>query len=464
MNVHTLQRRYQSWYRTFPKYSKASLKLHRMKRLLELLGRPERGMPTRIQIVGTNGKGSTTAFMESILSAAGYRVGVFSSPAFVTESEQIRLGTQFLEHEVFEEQLQLLKPYLDRVEAEFQERPTRFEVVNALMLLLFREWKVDVALFEAGLGGAFDATSAHTAQIVALTNVSLDHTHVLGDTIHAIASDKSQAAREGTRVVTTTAVGEARGILAERVRTLGLTLAEPRAAFSDSVSYEGTLAQISTPSKTYHDLELGLTGLHQVQNAALALTTLEEAARLGSLSISEAAIREGCATVVHPGRFQVVTPEQFAEPLPQPAHTVLDGAHNAEGMHVLLGTMLALHPAPPIAIFGTKNSSRDGFIELLKRSEHVYLPRIAFAPFFTHPERLKTFVPPIYKDRVTVTQTLQEALFMASRHAEDEARDLVITGSLYFLGVLFAAEPGLLPRSYRPETLPTLSAASLPSL
>ena len=455
MNVRTLGSRYRSWYRTFPKYQ-ANPTLERMERLLALLGNPQEDLPARIQIVGTNGKGSTGAYLQSCLQAAGYRVGVYSSPAFVTESEQIRFHTTFLPHDVFEQQLRLLEPAANELEKHFGERPTRFELTTVLACLLFKAWNVDVALFEAGMGGRYDSTTALSCPLVALTNVSEDHKAVLGQTVREIAQKKAGAVSEKTKSVVTTAEGEGLAVLSDRASSLGVPLVQPRGFFCDDFAYEGMTCQILTPMRAYRDLFSRLVGMHQVKNLGLALTVLEKASRLFDLSVSEVDVRLGCENVTFPGRFQIVDPNAFREPLPQPSHLILDGAHNKDGMRRLLGSLLALDPAAPLAVFATKNDVVDGLVELAQRCEQVYLPNISFAPFFKDPNTLIVRLPVPLRNKCVRTSSLDEALFVAAQRGQDEIRDVLVTGSLYFLGALFAAEPGLLPPRYKEAPLRTL--------
>jgi dihydrofolate synthase/folylpolyglutamate synthase len=287
----------------------------RVQRLLERLGSPQRSFPV-IHVVGTNGKGSTAAFLSSILSAAGLRTALFTSPHLVAFNERLRInGT-----EIGDEQLSLL---LAEVLAHTTEEETFFEIVTALALLYFARERVDVAVLEAGMGGRSDATSICHGFMTLLTPVSLDHTDYLGTTIEQIAREKAGIAKPGSRLLAGTQPDTIRQALTESSDTTGNTvwLADMVSAAwneDDSFDYRG----IDT---SFTGLVPGIGGRYQLDNASLALMAAEYLIR-DNWQIAVTALRSGICTARWPGRMEYIS---GTPPL------LLDGAHNQAGMAAL---------------------------------------------------------------------------------------------------------------------------------
>lgn len=234
------------------------------------------------QVVGTNGKGSTSTFLASIAQAHGLRTGLYTSPHFLTPRERIRIDGRMLEADLW--------PLLgNRILDAGGANLTYFEFLTVLGALAFREAGVDMAVIEAGLGGTWDATTALAADILCVTPIGLDHQHVLGPTITAIATDKAGAMREGHVALTAPQCGEAFSALAQAAATRGTRLVQ-------------TVATTTLPAGTH----LGLAGPHQRDNATLALAAWRTIAATRGWTPSEAAERHGLASAHIAGRFQRV--------------------------------------------------------------------------------------------------------------------------------------------------------------
>ncbi len=296
--------------------------LDRMRELVRFLGDPERAYPS-VHLTGTNGKGSTAAMVTALLGAAGLRVGTYTSPNLSRVNERLSLGGQPIGDEAFTRvlgELAALEPMLS-------DRPTRFELLTAAALGWFAEEAVGAAVVEVGLGGTWDCTNVVDAAVAVLTNVSYDHTEVLGPTLEGIARDKAGIAKAGSTVV----VGETDPGLVGLVRQVADAAGAGEiwvrgVAFdctANRLAVGGRLVDLRTPGATYGELLVPLHGPHQGRNAACALAAVE--AFFGS-PLGEEVVAEGFAAVRVPGRLEVVGRRPLC---------IVDGAHNVAGMEAL---------------------------------------------------------------------------------------------------------------------------------
>lgn len=300
-------------------------RLEAMERMLRELGNPERGLRA-LHVGGTNGKGSVCADMSHALAEAGYRVGMYTSPHLVAFEERIAVQGAPIAPDVTAHLVERCLPAVERARKEGHE-PTYFEVATLMAFEHFAAQKVDAAVVEVGLGGRLDATNVFERPAVSvLTNVSLDHTDVLGPTVEEIAWDKAHILRPGCPGATG-AEGPALEVIArvaaERgapLRTLAGMAWERRAA-----SLEKQVFTLRSPVRDYGVLETPLLGEHQLANAALAVAALEEAAASG-LRVPVEAVRRGLARTRWPGRLHV---------LGRAPDVLLDGAHNPGAVDAL---------------------------------------------------------------------------------------------------------------------------------
>jgi len=320
----------------------------RVAALLDHLGNPEEDV-SFVQVAGSNGKGSTARMTESILREAGLSVGLYTSPHLSALSERIRVDGLAMTEAAIAGFVAEVKPWL--VERAAAGEPlTFFEVVTAMAVREFARREVDVAVLEVGLGGEYDATSAVDPVATAVTNVSLEHTAVLGDTIAEIARTKARIAGAGASLVTA-CEGEALSVVREVAADAGAPVATVRRASEDgdadgdeesdpdlSVAYGGrvspTDAEVTLSGEVDGTYRIPLVGEHQATNAgiavALARRTADAVDAVDGASLPDAALRDGLARATWPGRFEVVD----TAPL-----TVLDGAHNPAACRTLAGTL-----------------------------------------------------------------------------------------------------------------------------
>jgi dihydrofolate synthase/folylpolyglutamate synthase len=296
--------------------------LDRMCALTALLGEPQDSIPS-LHITGTNGKGSTSAMVTMLLLAKGLTVGTYTSPNLHVVAERLARNGEAIDDATLAEvlgELALLEPLLE-------ERPTRFELLTAAALSWFATEPVDAMVVEVGLGGTWDCTNVVHGDVAVLTNVSFDHTDVLGPTLEGIAADKAGIIEPGSRVV----VGEMAPDLVEIVRARAAEVGAANVweagrdfgCESNQVAVGGRLVTLWTPGGRYEDVLIPLHGAHQGVNAAVALAATE--AFFGD-ALAPDVVAEGFAAVRVPGRLEVLG----RRPL-----LLVDGAHNAAGMAAL---------------------------------------------------------------------------------------------------------------------------------
>ncbi|MGI9950883.1 folylpolyglutamate synthase/dihydrofolate synthase family protein [Moorellaceae bacterium AZ2] len=315
-----------------------NLGLGRIEELLERLGNPHRRLRF-FHIGGTNGKGSVAAMVAAMLQAAGYRVGLFTSPHLHSYTERIRLDGQEIRREQMAEILTRMRPLLDGMVREGLEHPTEFEVSTALAFHYFAEVRADYVVLEVGLGGSFDSTNVIPSSLVSvITNVGFDHMDYLGHTLAEIAREKAGIIKDGGIVVTGADKPEALTVIEERCRQKRAVLYRLGKEFmctGGEVSTEGGRLDWQGFGKSYLDLRVHLLGRHQLSNAALAVAVMEAARRHHNLDITEGHIREGLSRAFWPGRLEIIN----RCPL-----VVLDGAHNYDGALALRQSLEELFP------------------------------------------------------------------------------------------------------------------------
>lgn len=290
--------------------------LERVTALCEALGNPQDDLRF-IHVAGTNGKGSFCAMTASILRAAGYRTGLFTSPYIKVFNERMMIDGQPISDEELAELTAFVRPVADGM----TDKPTEFELITAIAFLYFKRHHCDVVVLETGMGGRLDATNLIRHPLLSvITGIALDHIAFLGDTIPQIAAEKAGIIKAGCPVLWGGENVEAEAVIAAAAQ-------EKNAPYHrvDRTSLRVLSADLEGTHIAYgddDDLTLSLLGLYQPYNAATVLTAVKLLKEQG-LIISPDAVREGLASVYWPGRFEVLS----RQPL-----TIFDGAHNAEGI------------------------------------------------------------------------------------------------------------------------------------
>lgn len=305
----------------------------RVRLLLDRLGHPEHSFHS-IHVVGTNGKGSTSAYLASILSACGVRTALFTSPHLISFTERFRIdGTDISPHR--------LEPLLATVLEAAPSDATFFEVVTALALLCFSEEQVEVAVMEAGMGGRSDATAVLNGILTVITPLSLDHCDYLGTTLEQIAAEKCGIAAPGTAVIIGHQTTVATSAITACFRQTDSRLVWTDRAVSAAWHADGTFDYRGIGS-TLNNLRSGIPGRYQTENASLALASAEIMSTMG-FSVSEQALRSGISQARWPGRMETI---------PGTPALLLDGAHNPAGAGALAEALKDLRYRKLLLVFG----------------------------------------------------------------------------------------------------------------
>lgn len=309
--------------------------LGRMERLMEKLGHPERQCPF-VHIAGSNGKGSTAAMCESVLRHAGYKTGLFVSPYVFDFRERIQVSGALVDRELMCAVLEQLIPVLDEMKAEGQEC-TEFETVTALALMVYARCRVDFVVFEVGIGGLLDCTNVIPPPACAvLTAVSLEHTNILGNTIHDIAVQKCGIIKPGCRAAGYCGLHpEAETVLRDTCRRLEVPLAVADKARLEVLEADDAGSRFRYGGREYR---IALPGGHQVYNALTVLSVVEQL-RAEDFDLPESAVCRGLEAASIAGRLQVVRKEPKC---------ILDGAHNPGKMDALCAALDSLYPGRPL--------------------------------------------------------------------------------------------------------------------
>ncbi len=404
------------------------LTLERVQRFLAALDHPERNLAPVIHVAGTNGKGSTIAFLRAILEAAGLRVHVYTSPWLVRINESVRLGGVPVTDD------QLCDALLECERVNAGAPITRFEIETVAALMLFARHPADAVLLETGLGGRLDATNVvETPAACVLTPIGMDHMEFLGPTLEAIAIEKAGIIRRGVPVISAAQAAEAMAAIESQARRQRAPL---------HVAGESWHVGIESGRLVYQDerglLDLAaprLFGRHQVDNAGLAIATLRACK---AFRIGHAAFERGVAAAQWPGRMQRLTAGPLVAQAPDEAEVWLDGGHNADGGRVVaaaIGDLEERVSRPLVLIVGMMgNKDADAFLaNFAGLTRHIIAVPIPGRDGAMPATQLAEAVRRIGMRNETAP-SVAEALSSLTRLAYDVPPRILITGSLYLAG------------------------------
>ncbi|SHM63554.1 dihydrofolate synthase / folylpolyglutamate synthase [Caldanaerovirga acetigignens] len=406
------------------------LGLDRIKKLLEILGNPQEGIKI-LHVAGTNGKGSTCAMIDSILRAAGYRVGLYISPYLEVFNERIKVDGRNIPDDDIARLTEKVKNAVEEMEKKGWSVPTEFEVVTALGFLYFKEQKVDFLVLEVGMGGRFDATNVITPLVSVITPISYDHQQYLGSTLTEIAREKCGIIKPGRATVTAPQDEEAMKVIEETCSKLNSSLVKVEKEASYRLinwGVEGQTFDLKTSKHNYQQLKIRLLGDHQLDNAATAVVAVEALQRYG-IDIPSEAVRKGLEKARWPGRLEI---------LKENPYVLIDGAHNIAGIRVLKEALLKYFPEKRIILVIGILSDKD-YVDMLSEITPIAdsiittrpdSPRALSAAELAESIRKLTFgkTPEVYESD-DIEKAVKAALDMAS------SEDLVVfAGSLYLIG------------------------------
>lgn len=398
--------------------------LDRMRELLRRLDDPQDKL-RYIHVAGTNGKGSVCAVLSSVLTAAGYKTGLFISPYITDFRERIQINNQMIAREALAQAVEDTFPVVEELRAEGVVI-TEFEYVNALQFYWHAQEHCDVVVLETGMGGLLDCTNVIKPPLGAvITTVGLDHTAVLGDTIEAIAAQKCGIIKNGSAAFTSRQCPEAMAVIEETAARMNVPLVK-------SEALPVTVGEMSLRGSwfTVDDLacHIPLPGAHQIENALTALAAVFYFRNQKLLSVSDEAILNGLEAVSHPARLQLLQEDPVV---------LLDGAHNPNGAAALKNALEALLPGVPLhGVMGMlADKDTGGVLAQLKDvfrsvcTAPVQNPRALTAQALAEQCRACGMT-------ASACGSPQEAVRQATDAARADGGAVVICGSLYLAGEL----------------------------
>lgn len=413
------------------------LGLDRMHRLLARLDHPERALPPVIHVAGTNGKGSTIAYLRAILEAAGLRAHVYTSPHLVRINECYRLGESSGGRLASDVEL---RQALEQCEQANEGEPiTLFEMQTVAAFCLFAQHEADVVLLETGLGGRLDATNVvDRPAAVVITPVSMDHTEFLGSTLTAIAGEKAAIIKRGAPVICAEQSTEAMSVIeaqASRMRAplhaagqqWHVAVERGRLVYQD----ERGLMDLAAPK---------LFGRHQFDNAGVAIATLRA---IGHLKIGMGAFEAGIVGAEWPARMQRLVAGALVDQGPKGSEVWLDGAHNAEGGRVVAAALgdLEERVSRPLVVIAGMMANKDAGAFLANfagLTRHIIAVPIPGRDNAMPPDQLAEAARALGM-RMENAISVEAALQAISRLAYEVPPRILITGSLYLAGHVLAA-------------------------
>jgi len=399
--------------------------LDSIRRLTARLGNPQDFLRF-VHVAGTNGKGSVLSFVASILKCAGYRVGTYSSPAVFSDLEKYRVGNRQMSRKDFVRGLERIRACAEELEEEGFPYPTVFEMETALAFLYFREKGCDLVILEAGMGGLTDATNIVTDTVAAvLTPIGMDHMQFLGDTLEAIAIQKSGVIKNGCCVISALQEPEAMAVIEAECRKKGCAL-----KIADVSNAKHVRHGLERQSFDYFDLKtlvISMAGTYQIENAVIAVETIAALGERG-YPVTERMLRKGLAEACWRGRFTVISKRPLF---------IIDGAHNVDAVQKLKESVTFYFTNKKIVtIMGVlRDKEYEKIVELMAPLAEQIVTVAAPGNRRAFPAYELANVVRRYNHNVTAADSLEEAVEM-SRLLADSDSVILAFGSLSYLGKL----------------------------
>ena len=399
--------------------------LERMVKLLALRNNPHLKLKV-VHIGGTNGKGSTIAFLKTMLEKMGLRVGVFSSPYLIHYRDQIAINGESISEARLETLMADYRSLLEGEHASALQGTTEFEIITAIAYDYFASEQVDVAIMEVGMGGLLDSTNVCQPILTGITTIGLDHVALLGDSLEAIAEQKAGIIKQGVPLVTGHIVPEALTVIdqiAELKQAARIVYGDDYQVHHQESVVTGEVFDYTSAFRQGR-FQTGLLGLHQIENAGMALALLDTYGQVtGRELASNDLVAQALATTSWPGRLEVV----YREPL-----MILDGAHNPHAIKALVATLQERFADYQKEILFTciKTKALEDMLDLLSALPDTELTLTHFEDGrATDEEVLKE----VARSRKLNYQSWQEFLDQKMINDEETKTVRIVTGSLYFL-------------------------------
>jgi dihydrofolate synthase / folylpolyglutamate synthase len=410
--------------------STMKLGLENIRKLLSALGDPQNNY-LKVQVAGTNGKGSVCVFLDSICRSAGIKTGLYTSPHLVSMTERVRIDGADISEDGFARLATNVRETSEKLVAagELENIPTYFEQVTAIALLAFAEAGTELAILETGLGGRLDATTAANAEIAAITRIDLDHQKYLGDTIEEIAAEKAAIIHQGSRVVIGEQEDRALKVILERCREFGILPAFASAVATGrnptgrggELHFGFWILDFGLTETGY--TPLGLAGRHQIENAKVAVGVAKLLRE--HLSISDEHIRTGLVSARHPGRLESI------------GEFLFDGAHNVGGAKALRAYLDEFVDRPITMIFGLMDDKDACEIAsiLFPKANNLILTKPGNSRALSASQIYELVPDGTDRANVFITDNVLEAIEKA-KGVSAEGDVILVTGSLYLVGAV----------------------------
>ncbi|EMD0559471.1 bifunctional folylpolyglutamate synthase/dihydrofolate synthase [Listeria innocua] len=393
--------------------------LARMEYIMEKLNHPEKANKW-VHIAGTNGKGSTLTFIRSSLEEAGYKTGTFTSPYIETFNERISVNGIPVSDQMIVDLANRIKPIAEELEKTVYGPPSEFEIITAMMFLCFAEYEpIDIGIIEVGLGGRLDSTNVLTPLISVITTIGLDHMEFLGNSIEQIAGEKAGIIKPGIPVISGVIQKEAQAVIINNAVRNNSNVAWLNKDFfiqnrGDEITFR------TSHGDEIPDITIGLLGIHQLNNAAVAIKVLQYLNTFSSYEINQSAIKQGLKKAFWPGRMELLDVKPFI---------MLDGAHNPEGVKTFANSIKTYPGHKKIIVSILKDKNYQEMIALLKTIPDTEI----LLTTFDYPRAMSDY-------EVTQIGTIEGISTNPNwKQALDDIKEIkndtkfFVTGSLYFI-------------------------------
>ena len=393
--------------------------LERISELCERLGNPQKELKF-VHVAGTNGKGSFCTMIDSILRAAGYKTGLFTSPYIKEFGERIRYCGENIGNGELAEITEYIKPIADAM----GDKPTEFELITAIGLEYFRRKKCDIVILEAGMGGRLDSTNIIESSVLSvITGIALDHTAYLGDTVEKIAAEKAGIIKQGGKVLFGGECESAAAVIEAKALEMG---ARYERVDRSTLSIKSTgLSSTVFDYKEREDLELSLLGLYQPKNAANVLSAVDMLKESG-YDISEQALRIGLKSARWQARFEILSKDPLI---------IFDGAHNPEGIESAVESVKHYFGDKKVSILTGVMKDKD-YEYIASRLSEIADSAVVITPDNPRALDATEYARVLSSKGVSAKpyDTVSEALAAGKSLAEEKDTALVCLGSLYMYG------------------------------
>ena len=404
--------------------------LSRITELCEKMNNPQDSLRF-VHVAGTNGKGSFSCMLSEILREAGYRVGLFTSPFIKEFNERIRVNGENIADEDLADVTEYVRGFADTME----DLPTEFELITAIALEYFRRQNCDIVVLEVGMGGRLDSTNIiRTPVLSVITEISLDHTGMLGDTVEAIAAEKSGIIKAGIPVMFSGTDDRARAVITDRAGEMGCAITYPAydTLLVEQSSIDGSTFSYEGKSG-YH---ISLAGLYQPRNAAAVICAVEALRRAG-YAIPDEALRAGLECARWSARFEVLRRDPVI---------IYDGGHNPGGVTVSFGSVARYFPNTKCTVLTGIMADKD-YAETVEISAPYIARAFTVTPAVPRALNGEAYAHTYRAHGVEAIscESIESGVASAIGDARREGRPLIIFGSLYMYADIVSAVDKVLP-------------------